>query len=65
MAKETRYQCFHCGRNAVHWTGDFDFEDMGYEGNGIVHMCQCSACGAEIEYRVPVCADNVLTEEQK
>ena len=28
------YQCFHCLNNSVIWSGDFTFEDMGYEGEG-------------------------------
>ena len=47
------YQCFHCLSYSVCWDADFDFEDFGYEGEGIVHMCHCNNCGAEIEYRVP------------
>ena len=46
------YQCFHCGAQSVVWQSDFDLEDLGYEGEGIVHMCECSNCGAEIEYRI-------------
>ena len=52
------YQCFHCGRYAVYWCGDFDFEDYGYEGKGIIHECQCYACGSEITYRVPIKEDD-------
>jgi len=48
------YECFHCGHKAVVWQSDFSYEDMGYEGDGIVHICQCSHCGAEIEYRIPL-----------
>ena len=46
------YQCFHCGENTVSWDNDFSFEDMGYEGEGLVHICHCMNCGAEIEYRI-------------
>ncbi len=46
------YECFHCGAKAVIWDGDHSFEDMGYWGNGIVHLCHCEDCGAEIEYRI-------------
>ena len=48
------YECFHCGFRAVVWDNDFSFEDCCYEGDGIVHICHCSNCGAEIEYRVPL-----------
>lgn len=46
------YGCFHCGTKSVIWDNDFSFEDMGYEGDGIVYMCHCKNCGCEVEYRV-------------
>lgn len=48
------YECFHCGQKAVIWDSDFDFDDYGYEGQGIVHVCHCTNCGAEIEYRIAI-----------
>ena len=48
------FECFHCGKRAVVWQSDFDFDDFGYEGEGIVHICHCSNCGSDIEYRVPL-----------
>lgn len=45
--------CFHCGEEVV-WDNDFTYEDLGYEGEGIIHMCHCPNCGAEIEYRIPL-----------
>ena len=51
------YQCFHCLSMSVVGDSDFDFEDFGYEGEGIVHICHCTNCGAEIEYRVPTGGD--------
>jgi len=47
------YQCFHCGHMAVIWDSDFDTEDLGLEPGGIVHMCHCTHCGAEIQYIIP------------
>ena len=47
------YQCFHCGNYSVIWDADFDFEDYGYEGKGIVQNCHCTQCGAEIQYKIP------------
>ena len=58
------YECAHCGQKAVYWQCDFDFEDFGYEGQGIVQIYSCRNCGAEIEYRVPI-ADEVPTEPDK
>ena len=51
---ELMYECFHCCQKAVVWDADFDFEDYGQEGEGIVHSCHCENCGAEILYFVPV-----------
>ena len=48
------YQCLNCLHESVIWEADFDFEDFGYEGEGIVRICHCTNCGAEIEYRVPI-----------
>lgn len=39
------YECFHCGPRSVIWDSDFSFEDFGYEGEGIVHVCHCCNCG--------------------
>lgn len=47
------YECFHCGAYAVTWEADFDFSDYGYEGEGVIHVCHCNNCGAQIEYYVP------------
>lgn len=48
------YQCFHCGQNTVYWSGDFTFEDYGYDGEGIIQECHCYNCGADIRYMIPV-----------
>lgn len=48
------YECFHCCTRSVVWDSDFDFSDFGYEGEGIVQMCHCTNCGAEIEYIIPL-----------
>lgn len=42
------YQCFHCLQDKVVWDADFDYEDFGLEGEGVVHVCHCTNCGAEI-----------------
>lgn len=47
------YECFHCLAQSVIWDSDFSFEDLGYDGDGIVQFCHCTNCGAEIEYRIP------------
>ena len=33
------------------WDSDFDYDDFGYEGKGIVHILHCTHCGAQIEYK--------------
>jgi hypothetical protein len=47
------FECFHCGHRAVVWESDFTFEDYALEGEGTVHVCHCSHCGADIEYFCP------------
>lgn len=56
------YECFHCLQKSVIWDCDYDFEDYGLEGEGIVHVCHCANCGAEIEYYVPL---NKVEDEDK
>jgi hypothetical protein len=46
------YECFHCCTRGVIWDNDFSFEDFGYEGEGIVHVCHCTHCGAQIQYMI-------------
>ena len=48
------FECFHCLNKSLCWDSDFSFEDLGYEGEGIVHILHCSSCGAEVEYRIAV-----------
>ena len=59
------YECFHCGQRSVCWQNDFAFEDYGYEGEGIVHVCHCDNCGADIEYYVPYNNDDNNTNDNK
>lgn len=40
--------CWFCGTKTV-WQSDFDFEDYGYEGSGIVAVLNCPNCKAHIE----------------
>ena len=48
------YECFHCLSKSVVWDCDLDYSDCGYEGEGMVHVCHCTNCGAEIEYKIPI-----------
>ena len=48
------YECFHCGERAVVWCADFSFEEYGVPGDGIVHVCHCSNCNADIEYYISI-----------
>ena len=45
-------KCWHCGSDFI-WGGDFDFEDYGHEGDGIVSNFSCSNCQATAEVRLP------------
>jgi len=37
---------------------------MCYEGEGIVHICHCTNCGAEIEYRIAIPDEDEDEEDQ-
>lgn len=56
------YECFHCCTRSVIWDNDFTFEDCGYDGEGLVHFCHCTNCGAEIEYRIPIPDESEVEE---
>lgn len=46
------YECFHCGAKAVIWLADYDSEDDETGKKGIVHLCHCANCGANITYEI-------------
>ena len=48
------FECMHCLSRSVVWECDYSFEDYGLEGEGIIHECHCSNCGADITYYIPV-----------
>lgn len=48
------YECFHCLTKSASHITDFDFADFGYEGEGIIHVCHCSNCGARITYEISI-----------
>lgn len=40
--------CWFCGNELI-WGADFDTEDYGYDGDGVVASLSCSNCGAMVE----------------
>lgn len=52
------FECFHCGNKSVIWDCDYDYEDFGLEGEGIVQCLHCTECGAQIEYYIPLDKEN-------
>ena len=46
---QRRDVCWLCGGRLI-WGADFDAEDYGYEGDGIVATLHCSSCGADVTY---------------
>ena len=46
--------CYNCGSDKVIWQNDWDFDDLQYEGNGIISLYTCGECGAEIEVSVSI-----------
>lgn len=63
LKKERRhggtYECFHCLHDSVVWQCDYDYEDYGYMGEGIVQVLHCSNCGADIEYDIPITNEDI------
>lgn len=47
--RRSRDVCWLCGGRLI-WGADFNPEDYGYEGDGIVATLHCSDCGAEVTY---------------
>ena len=45
-------RCYHCGEEMI-WNNDFDFEDVGREGDGVASFFHCPNCGTEAEIYVP------------
>ena len=47
-------KCWHCGTKLI-WGNDFEFEDYGYYGEGMVSVLSCTneKCKAEVEVRLP------------
>ena len=48
------FECMHCLSRSVVWQCDYSFDDYGLEGEGIIHECHCSNCGADITYYIPI-----------
>lgn len=59
------YECFHCGHRSVVWDSDFTFKDFGYEGEGIIHICHCGNCGAQIEYYIPLSDSDDVDDDKE
>ena len=46
-----RMLCWYCGHPMI-WGSDFDAEDYGHEGPGIVSTFSCSHCKATAELTI-------------
>tara|TARA_R110000824_G_scaffold81812_1_gene205452 strand:+ start:7282 stop:7440 length:159 start_codon:yes stop_codon:yes gene_type:complete len=44
-------RCWSCGKKVI-WGGDFDFEDYGMDGLGIVSNYSCSNDKCEVYYEM-------------
>ena len=52
--------CIMCGAE-LHWQSDFDFEDYGIEGEGVVSIWECPECGAWHEV---YCGERETSEQE-
>jgi len=41
-------KCWHCNTELI-WGGDFDYEDYGIDGDGIVSNLSCPNCNSYVE----------------
>ena len=46
-------KCWHCNKELI-WGGDYDYEDYGMEGEGIVSNFSCKKCDATYECYLPL-----------
>ena len=63
--------CYICSKELI-WGGDFDYEDYGLEGNGIVSNLSCPDCDAYVEVywgnkekEIPASIKKILMEKDK
>ena len=45
-------KCYNCASDMI-WGSDFDFEDFGYDGEGIVSSFTCPKCSTYAEFVMP------------
>lgn len=45
--------CWYCGNKLI-WKSDFNYDEVHFEGEGIVTYLNCSDknCGAEVQYNL-------------
>ena len=51
--RRNKMKCWHC-KNELTWGGDFDYEDYGLSGKGMVSNLSCSKCDAHVEVYLPL-----------
>lgn len=44
--------CSICGGDMI-WQCDYDYEDFGCDGEGIVSIWDCPKCGTEVLFYIP------------
>ena len=45
-------ECYNCGTDMI-WRHDFNFNEVGYEGDGVVTSFICPACDTYAEFVIP------------
>jgi len=45
-------KCYNCGTDMI-WRHDFNFSEVGYEGDGVVTSFSCPACDTYAEFVIP------------
>ena len=55
-------KCWHCNEEVI-WGGDFDYEDYGMDGEGIISNLSCSKCPAFYECYLPIGEEDEKKED--
>lgn len=56
-------KCPTCKKEMIH-SGDVDFNDLGLEEDGIVHMHICQKCDTNVEVSVPEAANRFRVDDK-
>ena len=65
MIKKDRYtmKCWFC-RGEMKWTGDYDFNEFGFDGDGFIATLSCSECESLAEFYTKPINEKILNDQK-